>query len=661
MVMSLRAVLKKMGQYQGNLGSKSMANTSQSQIRTNTVSSGKNVVNVQKIPKVNHLILRMAQKLKEYEKLREERKRKSEILPIFAAQVEGAGGASLSATPPASYGGAPPTRSGVSGSEAGAGVSAGVEVEGAGGEVSLTSVSGSALGLMKEMFFLTKEVTEESKRDINIKYTLVPLHPKPNEPVYAWAHIHWDPRYRSLIYEVHEPEITQGEKVQLEEIKKILEDKIDVSLDLIGKGAAINYLKRMLNKIITAYGFNLTPRQREVFEYYVLRDFIGLGKIQPLLNDPNIEDISCDGVNIPVYVYHRDPKIGSLRTNVIFESTEELDEFVIKLAQWCGRSISVAEPLLDGSLPDGSRVQAVLSTDIARRGSNFTIRKFTKDPLTPVHLLEYGTLNARALAYLWYVVEHNGSILVAGPTASGKTTLLNSISLFIRPEAKIVSIEDTPELRLPHEHWIPEVARSAVSAETGKIGEVTMFDLVKASLRQRPDYIIVGEVRGEEAYILFQEMATGHAGLATIHADSLEKLIDRLTTPPINLSPSLLEILDLIIFVKRLKYKGEYVRKVTNIYEVKGYDTVKKKLICNEVFKWDPKKDEIVVVNKSYLLEKIKEMTGITDEELAVELENREKLLLWAKEKGIKDYRDLGKLLSQYYADSVRVMESIEE
>ncbi len=596
----------------------------------------------------------MARKLKEYEMIREEKKRKSDILPIFAAHVEG-GMPSASTTPPAS-GIASPQQVSTNTGGVGGGL---VEVEGAPAFESLTEVSEETLGFMKEMFYLTKEASEESKKEINLKYPLVPPNPKPNEPVYAWAHIHWDPKLKGLIYEVHEPEITPAERQKLEEIKRIMEDKIDISLDLIGKGAAINYLKRMLNKIVTAYGFNLTPRQRDIFEYYILRDFIGLGKIQPLMNDPNIEDISCDGVSIPVFVYHRNPRIGSLRTNIVFESNEELDEFVIKLAQWCGRSISVAEPLLDGSLPDGSRVQAVLSTDIARRGSNFTIRKFSKEPLTPVHLMEYGTINAKALAYLWYVVEHNGSMLVSGPTASGKTTILNSISLFIKPEAKIVSIEDTPELRLPHEHWVPEVARTSVSG--GKMGEVTMFDLVRAALRQRPDYIIVGEVRGEEAYVLFQGMATGHAGLATIHADSLEKLIDRLTTPPINLPPSLLEILDVIILVKRFKYKGEFVRRVTNIYEVKGYDAVNKKLRCVEVFTWNPRNDEIEVASKSYLLEKMKEIAGMNEKELAIELSNREKLLQWAKEKGIKNYRDLGRLFAQYYSDPARVMEMIGE
>ncbi len=516
------------------------------------------------------------------------------------------------------------------------------------------------ISFLKEVFYLTKEVEEERKRDINIKYPLVPLKPRPGETIYAWANIRWDPRAKSLVYLVHEPELTAIERKRLDRIKKIIEDKIDMPLNLIGPGAAKDYLRKLFNEIITVYGIDLTPRQKEAFEYYILRDFIGLGKLQPLMNDPNLEDISCDGVNIPVFVYHRDPRIGSLKTNVVFTEKQELDDFVVKLAQRCGRSISVSQPLLEGALPDGSRVHAVLGTDVARRGSNFTIRKFTKDPLTPVHLLEYGTINEKALSYLWFAVEHNSSLLVAGPTASGKTTLLNSLSLFIRPEAKIVSIEDTPELKLPHQHWIPEVARSAVAMEGGKkFGEVTLFDLLKGSLRQRPDYIIVGEVRGEETYVLFQEMATGHAGLATIHADSLEKIMDRLTTPPINLPPTLIEILDIIVLIKRFKYKGEYVRKVTNIYEVEGYDPINKKIIFTEVFRWDPNDDELKVLHKSYLLEKMREQAGMSADELAIELDNREKVLAWAKKKGIRDYRDLGKLFAIYYSDPHKILDII--
>jgi flagellar protein FlaI len=293
------------------------------------------------------------------------------------------------------------------------------------------------------------------------------------------------------------------------------------------------------------------------------------------MNDPNIEDISCDGVGVPIYVYHRDQRFGSVRTNAKFDTEEELGSFVMRLSQKCGRSISIADPLLDGALPDGSRVQATSGSGISMKGSHFTIRKFTADPMTCVDLLNYGTVNSEILAYLWLAIEHGKSILIAGPTASGKTTMLNAPSLFIRPELKVITIEDTPELRLPHENWVSQVSRTGFGPEgvSGKkLGEIDLFDLLKASLRQRPDTIIVGEVRGREAYVLFQQMATGHPGMSTIHAESMMAVVNRLRTPPINLPPSLLQHLDLLLVLTRQRIKGKYIRRSKELVEVTGYD-----------------------------------------------------------------------------------------
>ncbi|MCK5233484.1 MAG: type II/IV secretion system ATPase subunit, partial [Candidatus Aenigmarchaeota archaeon] len=379
----------------------------------------------------------------------------------------------------------------------------------------------------------------------------------------------------------------------------------------------------------------------------------------PLLNDENIEDISCDGANIPVFVYHRNQKIASVKTTVMFEEREVLSDFVMKLAQRCGRAVSVAEPILEGALPDGSRVQAILETDIARRGSNITVRKFSKDPITPVHLLKYNTTSAKVLAYLWYLVEHRCSILICGPTASGKTSLLNALSLFINPSMKIVSIEDTPELRLPHSHWVPEISREGFGVGDSKIGEVSLFELLKGALRQRPDYIIVGEVRGQEAYILFQAMATGHAGLSTIHADSIEKVIDRLTTPPISLPASLVETLNLIVFIKRVRHGKAYVRRLFEVHEVLGYDLVTKKPKTRMVFKWDPIMDKFEIVADSEALGKICESEGVPEAEMKRDLFFRKKLLEWMIENRIEDYRDVGNIIAEYYSDEEKIINTI--
>ena len=377
------------------------------------------------------------------------------------------------------------------------------------------------------------------------------------------------------------------------------------------------------------------------------------------MRDKNLEDVSCDGVGIPIFVYHRNPVLGSVATNISFDDSDELDSFIARMVQFSGKSISVAQPLIDGALPDGSRLQATLATDIARRGSNFTIRKFTDEPLTPVHLLNYGTIDARTLAYLWLAVDFGRSILVSGGTASGKTSLLNVLSLFIRPEKKIISIEDTAELRLPHPHWVPTVARTPISTETGKVGEVDMFDLLRESLRQRPDYIIVGEVRGKEAYILFQQMATGHPSLATIHAENLGKLVDRLVTQPISLPKTLMGSLDIIVFLLRLRHKNRYVRKVNEVLEMVGFDAAASEPVVNQVFKWDHSADVFQVSGKSILLQKISESAGLKPQDLVDELERRSLVLSWMQEKGITNYKSVHEVIDMYYANPKRVLAAV--
>jgi flagellar protein FlaI len=264
------------------------------------------------------------------------------------------------------------------------------------------------------------------------------------------------------------------------------------------------------------------------------------------------------------------------------------------------------------------------------------------------------------LSYLWTLVEHEKSILVCGTTGSGKTSQLNALSLFIRPDKKIVSIEDTPELRLPHDHWVPEVARSGFGSSVEEGGEVSMDDLLKESLRQRPEYIIVGEVRGEEAYILFQQMATGHTGLSTIHADSLDMLMDRLTTNPINLSPSLIETLDCIMLIKRIRRGNTYVRRITGLYEVLDYNK-RQGIDANKVFGWDPQDDTYQVENNSILLKNIVEETGGDEEDLKKELENRQYVLNWMQDEQIKHYRKVGDIISRYYSDPQSILQEVGE
>ncbi|MBI2084959.1 MAG: Flp pilus assembly complex ATPase component TadA [Candidatus Aenigmarchaeota archaeon] len=283
----------------------------------------------------------------------------------------------------------------------------------------------------------------ENIMNINVVYPLIPRAPAKGETVYSYTNIKWDQPDNALVYNVFEPGLTAEEKHILSKSKELLEERLNIDLRKLRKAEAVSYLMRQTDDVFSLMGIKLDQKRVDVLKYYIKRDFVGLERIDPMMNDPNIEDISCDGTNIPIYIFHRNPLIGSIRTNVKFTDQRTLDNFAVRLAQRAGKNISVANPLLDGTLTDGSRVQATLGTDIARRGSNFTIRKFTDIPLTPIDMLNYGTMNATALAYLWMAVENGKSVLIGGSTASGKTTLLNVLSLFIKPNKKIISIEDS--------------------------------------------------------------------------------------------------------------------------------------------------------------------------------------------------------------------------
>ena len=501
---------------------------------------------------------------------------------------------------------------------------------------------------------------EEEEKRLSIVYPLIPKKPAKNEPVFAYAKIFWDSESNRYFYKLVEPELSEKIKDLMKKIKELLEQKLDIDFSKLKRFEAVDYLHKNVEELLSYFGFKITETEKKVLHYYIERDFIGLGKIEPFMNDEQIEDISCDGTGIPIFVFHRNPVLGSVVTNISFDDADELDSFIRKISQLCGKSISVSSPLAGGSLPDGSRVQATLATDIARRGSNFTIRKFTEEPLTPIHLLHYHTLDVQLLAYLWLAVDYGRNILISGGTASGKTSLLNVLSLFIRPEKKIVSIEDTPELKLPHPHWIPTVARTVVAEEGKKMGEVDLFDLLKESLRQRPDYIVVGEVRGKEAFVLFQEMATGHPSLSTIHAENVPRLIDRLTTQPIALPASLIGSLDVIAFLLMVRHKEKNVRRVNEVLEIVGIDAATKIPITNLVFKWNPVTDGFEIVGKSVLLKKISEQTGLTEQQLKDELERRMFVLNWMKENNIFNYKDVFTVTNMYYTYPERVLSSIK-
>jgi len=487
------------------------------------------------------------------------------------------------------------------------------------------------------------------ERKTSVFREVYPIH----EP-YVYAAVVTEPNSQRIKYELIEPTLLKEEENQLKEIKDILVEEIDVNLKEIGtRDKAEEYLKAKIREIIKDYRLKIAEEAVDKLMYYIIRDFLGYGKIDPLMKDPLIEDISADGVNIPIYVWHRDYE--SLPTNIIFKNSEELNSFIVRLAYLSKKNISLAMPILDASLPDGSRIQMTYGSEITRRGSTFTIRRFRVDPLTISDLISLGTLSSEMAAYFWFAIENRASFLVAGGVAAGKTTILNCFSMFIKPGLKIVSVEDTAELNLPHENWIPSVARTGFGHDTKGTGSITLFDLLRAAVRQRPDYLIVGEVRGEEAYTLFQAMATGHLGMGTIHGESASSVVHRLESEPMNIPRPLLTMINAIPVQLRTEVDGKPVRRTRSVTEIVGLDPKTRELLTNEVYRWDARHDSFVYSGHSHLLEEKMERNGLNEKEVQDELNQRKTVLDWMVKQGIRKYTDVASVIREYYADPTRV------
>jgi flagellar protein FlaI len=390
--------------------------------------------------------------------------------------------------------------------------------------------------------------------------------------------------------------------------------------------------------------------------YYLRRDFVRYGKIDPLMGDPAIEDISCDGVDVPIFVYHG--AYRDLQTNLAF-GERRLDAFVTRLAQRAGKSLTAADPLLDASLPDGSRAQFTLGSDISLRGSTFTIRRFSEDPFTPTDLIDFETFSLDQMAYLWLLVENGKSVMFAGGTGSGKTTSLNAISYFIPPGNKIVSIEDTPELRLPHDNWVRNVTRASSTAE-GR-GAVTMFDLLESALRQRPEFLLVGEIRAnpQVAFTFFQAISTGHTAYTTFHADSADGAMRRLENEPLNIPEQMLGSLDVISIQRQVTRGSRRVRRNHKIVELTPRSDAEDGIETTDVFERDPASDTMEQRNRSSLLQAVKYERGWDDAELRRELSLRQEVLRYLLREDIRHHESVGRVIHTFYRQPGTVLERI--
>ncbi|HVL49055.1 MAG TPA: type II/IV secretion system ATPase subunit, partial [Candidatus Thermoplasmatota archaeon] len=484
----------------------------------------------------------------------------------------------------------------------------------------------------------------------------------PVQEPYAFIRILYNEQEHAYFYEVLEPTLNERERNVLEFLEDTLIDVIEIGLSALKEDEAAQMLRKHVDAIIYDYSVVLTPLSKEKILYFILRDFLGYAKLDAVMRDDLIEDISCDGPFVPVFLYHR--KYESVKSSVLYGSHEALDSFVIQIAQRSGKHISIAEPLLDATMPDGSRLNATLSDEVTSNGSTFTIRKFREDPFTPADLVRFGTMSADILAYWWLAVQNGASAIYAGGTASGKTTSLNAILLFIPPQMKIVSIEDTREINIPHENWIAGVTRSGFGPRDNngrQAGEIDMFTLLKAALRQRPEYILVGEVRGQEAYALFQAMATGHTAYGTMHADSVESVIHRLESEPLSIPRSMLEALDVVSVQIQTRIGDKRVRRTKELVEIVGLDPHTREILTNEVFSWNPARDEFEFTNVSYVLERIQMERNLTEAQMKEEFARRKEIIEILVKHGIRDYKEVGLIIAHYYKEPEVTLEKLRK
>uniref|UniRef100_A0A7C4FGL0 Protein kinase n=1 Tax=Ignisphaera aggregans TaxID=334771 RepID=A0A7C4FGL0_9CREN len=473
---------------------------------------------------------------------------------------------------------------------------------------------------------------------------------------FAYIHIVEEEETGRLFYEVYEVSLNEEEQKIFDELRDhiVWELKPLTSLDVDASKELLRTARRVLREF--QIRFTKTPSLSwSKIGYYVERDLLGFSILDPIFRDRFVEDISCNGLGRPVYVWHR--KYESLPTNIVFQSEEELDEYILKLAHMAGKHISVAYPVLDAILPGGHRLAATFKKEVSTSGSTFTIRKFSESPITIADMINFKTISPDVAAYFWLAMDFKMTTLILGVTGAGKTSTLNALATLLRPTYKIVTIEDTPEIRIPHENWVQLVSRPSYVGSG--VGEVSLFHLVKLSLRYRPDVIVVGEVRGEEAYVLFQAIATGHSGMTTLHAENIDAAVKRLTSKPMEIPPSYIPLVNIAMVIRRVQVRDERgkirpARRITNVWEVKDYENYL------EVAKWDPAEDTFSIdLRNSVVLRKISELAGRSFDTLLEEVEKRKRVLQWLVKTGKTDYRSVATYVYRYYVSPEKLLKEI--
>ena len=489
-------------------------------------------------------------------------------------------------------------------------------------------------------------VPDNSLRDIASLDIIYPV----GDPIFI--HIYTENGVR--IYKPIEPDLTEEEVGFQEEILGVI---LNFAADYPppeSEDVLNSNIEQIYNKIVVPSSsnkvkgstVNMRADLREKMLYNIKKDVIGLGPIEPLIRDSNIEDISGIGAN-DIFIVHK--IFGSLRTRITFGDNDRLSLYSKRLSERVGRPVSDKTPIVDATLPDGSRLSIVYSSDVSTRGPSFTIRKFADIPISIVQLVRFNTLSSEEAAYLWLALEYGQSVFVCGETASGKTTVVNAMVPFIRPESKIFSAEDTPEVRAPQEAWQQLVTRERGAEES----RVTLFDLLKTALRSRPNYIIVGEIRGAEGSMAFQAMQTGHPVISTFHAASVRKMIQRFTGTPINIPVTFMDNLNIALIQQAVYVNGKFLRRTTSINEIEGYFEELGGVSTKQVFQWDATNDRHVFrgLNNSYILEKrIAATAGMADpKSIYDELFKRARIIEWMLKNNIMSYYKVFELIKTFY------------
>ena len=453
-------------------------------------------------------------------------------------------------------------------------------------------------------------------------------------------------------YFVDEVRLTKDERNAYRTIVDILTRELsppDIGKEVETRTAIVDGANRIIQKYKKAFR-KVEEESWSNILYYLERDMLGYGQINGIMNDPQIEDVSCDGIDSPIFVWHR--KYESIPTNIVFKNKEVLDDYIVKLAHKSGKHVSSAFPIVDAMLHGKHRLAASFRDEISPKGSTFTIRKFRDEPLSIIDLITLGTITEEMAAYFWILLEHRATIIVLGGTGSGKTTTLNALASLIKPGMKIVTVEETAELNLPHDNWVQLVSRESFGLTGSKAGQISLFDLVRMSLRYRPDYLVVGEVRGEEAFVLFQALATGHGGLSTMHADNLDYGIKRLTSPPMNISETYIPLMNVAAMIERVPLNSTddssptFGRRMRNLWEVKDVGEY------INVSEWEPSTDTYVShTDASYILGRLAAKSGKKRSQLMMEMERRKEVLSWMVKTGLRSVKEVSKIIAEYYAD----------